>query len=227
MRIVLAVVGLLTATALLAACAPRPSLTEAAFEPIPINRTAWVAPSSNTFVLDAAREAREDFRSTLAMEVREADDENQRGVIFSQYVNRATETDFGTGGAAQRFDRGLPGTLAGAFSAEGHRREVTQAGGTIVSTRAFAGGRETTYRDRNGDTCVMVGNGRLRDAAQGEAGGFDFVNHAILCGPADTRSAFVTYVRGGGIAPRVARIDGEPKELKLPNIPCPIPVLCK
>lgn len=213
----------------LAACTPAPSLTESAFEPIPINRTAWVPPANNSFVLDAAREARQDFRSTLAMEVREADDENQRGVIFTQYVNRASETAFGTGGAAQRFDRGLPATLAGAFSAQGHAREVMAAGGTVVSTREFERGRETTYRDRNGDTCVMVGNARLRDPGQGEAGGFDFVSHGILCGPADTRAAFVSYVRGGGIASRVARIDGEPKELKLPSltIPCPIPVVCK
>jgi len=41
----------------------------------------------------------------------------------------------------------------------------------------------------------------------------------VLCGPADTRAAFVTYVRNGGIAPRVARLDSETKELRLPRFP--------
>ena len=74
-----------------------------------------------------------------------------------------------------------------------------------------------------------AGNGRLRDPAQGEAGGYDFVNHAVLCGPADTRAAFTSYVRTGSIAPRVARVDGDPKELKLPRLPkfpC-LPMVCK
>ena len=220
------VAGWLVIALPLAACQPPPPLTEAAFVPVEINRTAWIVPANNSFVLEAAREARQDFRSTLAIEVREADDENQRGVIFTQYVNRPVET-FGTiGGAVQRFDRGLPPSVAGAFTEEAHKREVTMAGGNVVSSRSFERGRETTYRDRNGDTCVMVGNGRLRDTAQGESGGYDFVNHAVLCGPADTRAAFSTYVRAGGIAPRVARVDGEPKELKLPKFPC-LPMICK
>lgn len=222
-----AAVGFLVALPL-AACQPPQPLTEAAFAPIEINKTAWVAPSTNAFIIDAAREARQDFRSTLAIEVREADDENQVGVIFSQYVNRPVETFGNTSGAVQRFDRGLPPSVAGAFTEEAHKREVTMAGGSVVSTRSFERGRETTYRDRNGDTCVMVGNGRLRDPAQGEAGGYDFVNHAVLCGPADTRAAFTNYVRTGGIAPRVARVDGDPKELKLPRLPkfpC-LPMVC-
>jgi hypothetical protein len=213
------VLGWLAAAVPLAACQPPQPLTEEAFQPIEINKTVWVVPGNNAFVIDAAREARQDFRSTLAIEVREADDENQMGVIFSQYVNRPVETFGNPSGAVQRFDRGLPPSVAGAFTEEAHKREITMAGGSVVSTRSFERGRETTYRDRNGDTCVMVGNGRLRDASQGEAGGYDFVNHAVLCGAADTRSAFVTYVRGGSIAPRVARVDGDPKELKLPSLP--------
>ncbi len=220
-----AAVGFLAALPL-AACQPPQPLTEAAFAPIEINKTAWVAPSNNAFIIDAAREARQDLRSTLALEVREADDENQVGVIFSQYVNRPVKTFGNTSGAVQRFDRGLPPSVAGAFTEEAHKREVTMAGGSVVSTRSFERGRETTYRDRNGDTCVMVGNGRLRDPAQGKAGGYDFVNHAVLCGPADTRAAFTNYVRSSGIAARVARVDGDPKELKLPKFPC-LPMICR
>jgi hypothetical protein len=154
---------------------------------------------SSKFSAFEAEQAASYSLSVLRLRVRHADEPRAIGIVTVNQPISSSHTAQTGRLEITTINRTMGGDSSRSkVTEEGHRAEITAAGGTVISSRETSPerSRETTF-ERAGQTCILVGAAPYDSFSKRDSGGYRWVASGLFCGPDTYRTEFSRYVREG------------------------------